>query len=121
MRGLLGDAYEDARIARKNEAFSDAPKPAPPTSKANKDSKATKQAKKEEVIEEKTELDEEAEAAEEDVDMDKVEEAEAAPTDGDELAEIDGVKPKRHIADGEELEAKSMTRYDHGDMFAIVC
>ena len=28
----------------------------------------------------------------------------------DELAEIDGIKPKKYLADGEECEAKSQTR-----------
>jgi len=28
----------------------------------------------------------------------------------DELAEINGVKPKKYLADGDEIEAKSMTR-----------
>lgn len=29
----------------------------------------------------------------------------------DELADINGVKPKKYLADGEECEAKSQTRY----------
>jgi DNA ligase-1 len=60
---------------------------------------------KEELIEEEEEHKEDA--AEEDVEM---ENAEVAPANEDELAEIDGVKPKRYLPDGEEIEAKSMTR-----------
>jgi hypothetical protein len=36
--------------------------------------------------------------------------APAGDVDGDELAEIDGIKPNKLIKDGEEVEAKSMTR-----------
>jgi DNA ligase-1 len=40
----------------------------------------------------------------------KGEEAEDEAKEEDELAEINGVKPKVLLADGEEMEAKSMTR-----------
>ncbi|EIN04603.1 hypothetical protein PUNSTDRAFT_92533 [Punctularia strigosozonata HHB-11173 SS5] len=135
LRATLGDAYEDARIARKQAQGAPGVTGAPdaskvtskPASKSGKpaslsktkpqsvasSSRATRESNREAIQEEEAE-DAEDEIKEED-EVDEVEEVEEdekpndSPGLADELACINGVRPKVYMKDGDEREEKSMT------------
>ncbi|KXN82465.1 DNA ligase [Leucoagaricus sp. SymC.cos] len=116
LKSLLGDVYEEARLALKN---SDTSTRAKPTSKAKPASKAKQAAKKAKAEDEDVIMDAQEAEAGNDKDNDAVKEEEeehddtaeqADAVDGDdELKEINGTKPNVYMKDGEEREVGSLS------------
>lgn len=138
LREVLGDAYEDARLKQAETLLPDDQKSEPPKEKEKPKSKgkaATKpKSKAEGAATKPTRASKRKREAEEDEAEEKEEEnndeeppapvkepettvdepqpqAEATGASDDILAEINGIKPLKYLADGEETEAKSHTRY----------
>ncbi|KAL0060661.1 hypothetical protein AAF712_012538 [Marasmius tenuissimus] len=137
LQGLLGEAYEEARIkyktaqgesadvkpsSSKKPASTTKPASTKPASKKADTKPASKKAdtkpqsksqtnskgkRKREEVEEVIEEEEEAKAEEEEDGMDTAEDG--AAIGEDELASINGIKPKVYLKDGEETEVKSQT------------
>ncbi|KAG8790304.1 hypothetical protein FRC12_012216 [Ceratobasidium sp. 428] len=116
LKELLGEAYELARIAltgskpssKATSSKSDSKgKPSNDSKPQPKDTRSKKRKASEDEDEDKDKVDKPASTSKANEDSEPAQTDNKSPTD--ELAEIDGIKPKTYLKDGDEQEVKSLT------------
>lgn len=111
LKSLLGEEYEEARTQANTHEDDEAPKTKPPSKSSKPASKASaKPPSTKKPASSKKTKDEEAPSVEKEDTINEEEEEESSPPGGDELAEINGLKPKVYMKDGETQDVKSQSR-----------
>lgn len=110
LKSLLGEEYEEARTQANTHEDDEAPKTKPPSKSSKPASKASaKPPSTKKPASSKKTKDEEAPSVEKEDTINEEEEEESSPPGGDELAEINGLKPKVYMKDGETQDVKSQS------------